>query len=99
MRWAVPPTPMKPGSGRSFEVNSDEATAPIAGNCTTGFGCRPVFISTVPRSWLPSLVTSERMMRQVLELLGDGRQDFGDLDAVGLGLDRLELAAVLARRA
>ena len=60
MRWATLPMPMKPGSGRSFEVNSDDATAPIAGNCTTGLGCLPVFISTVPRSWLPSLVTSER---------------------------------------
>ena len=60
MRWATLPMPMKPGNGRSFEVNSDDATAPIAGNCTTGLGCLPVFISTVPRSWLPSLVTRER---------------------------------------
>ena len=95
MRWAVPPTPMKPGSGRSFEVSSDDATAPIAGYCTTGLGCRPVFISTVPRSWLPSLVTSERTSDRLLELLGDGRQDLADLDAVGRGLDRLELAAGL----
>ena len=33
--------------------------------------------------------------RQVLELLGDFRQDFGDLDAGGRGLDRLEFAAGL----
>ena len=39
---------------------------PMAGYCTTGFGCRPVFINVVPRSWLPSLVTSERMIDRCL---------------------------------
>ena len=33
--------------------------------------------------------------RQVVHLLGGHRQDFGDLDARGAGLDRLELALVL----
>src|SRR5207253_11446928 len=54
------------GSGASFDVNSDDATAPIAGNVTTGLGCRPVFMRVVPRSWLPSLVTSERMTDRCL---------------------------------
>ena len=51
---------MKLGRATSSLASCDAATAPIAGYCTIGFGCRPVFISVVPRSWLPSLVTSER---------------------------------------
>ena len=86
---------MKPGRGRSFEVNSDEATAPKAGYCTTGFGCRPVFISTVPRSWLPSLVTSERTSdRCAIWSAMVGRTSLISTPD-GLGPDRLEFAAGL----
>src|SRR5262249_61910286 len=51
------------------DVKSGEVVAPRAGYCTIGLGCFPVFISTVPRSWLPSLVTSERTIDKCLNWL------------------------------
>ena len=93
MRWAVPPTPMKPGNGRSFGVNSDAAIEPIAGYGTTGLGC-PAGIHQHGAALVAAFVGDERAdERQVLELRRDGRQDLADLDAVDRGLDRLELAA------
>ena len=61
-----------------------------AGRCSSG---------SVPRSWLPSLVTRERTIDRCLNCLARLGQDLADLDAGGRGLDRLELAAVRLVRA
>ena len=90
MRWAVPPMPIKPGSGKSFAVSKDEAARPSAGYCTTGLGCSPG-VHQHGAALVAAFVGDQRADdRQVLALVGDGRQDFADLDAGGGRLDRLE---------
>ena len=83
MRWAVPPTPMKPGSGRSLEVSCDGGDGADGGVLDDRVGL-PAGVHQDGAALVAAFVGDQRADdRQVLELLGDGRQDFADLDAGG----------------
>ncbi len=98
MRWAVPPTPMKPGNARSFEVNSDDATEAKGGILHDRIRL-PACVHKNSAAFMAAFVGHQGAdQRQVLELLGHFRQDFRDLDAGRRGIDRLEFAARLLAR-